>query len=356
MGRKTVFFLGAGATRDVISSAPVNKDLVKKALEDFGNTPEGISVWSFIGNLFTGRNLPPVDNQIWNLLDFIVQEGKSPSSSYNLEQISEIRNNLLTLIIKEFKKSLNPQLIPHDTYKDFVNVIVDSESSIISTNYDIFIDNALTGHQCFNYGVKIRVAVAELESNRKISGFKRPSRSGETRINTGKIKLLKIHGSLNWLYCNKCNEVDIAIGEKLDADALKELYCSYEHCTNRYEPLLVTPTMFKDYENRIIKESWIHAEKELKAADNLIFIGYALKDEDYQIRCLLMKALLNKPEGYKKVIVIDKKPEDDEERQLLKENVENKYRNLYGDIVKFELIRFAEFVKTIRNFDLSNEC
>ena len=105
MGSKTVFFLGAGATIDVIPEAPSNKDLVKKALEDFKETPEGVLLWDFIYSVFKtqgSKRHPPADNQIWNLLDYIIQEGKSPTTFYNLEQISELRNNLLTLVIKEF--------------------------------------------------------------------------------------------------------------------------------------------------------------------------------------------------------------------------------------------------------------
>jgi len=150
---KTVYFLGAGATIAVAPNAPLNVNLVKKALDDFPDSNEAKEIKDFIKNLFEDRINPPMDNQIWNLLDYIVQEGKSPSSTYSLEQISEIRNSLVNLVIKEFKKSLNPQLISIDTYKIFVPLIVNSESSIISTNYDIFIDDALAENSSFNYGV-----------------------------------------------------------------------------------------------------------------------------------------------------------------------------------------------------------
>lgn len=353
---KAVFFLGAGATIDVVPGAPSNKDLVKKALEDFKETPEGKEIWYFVDDLFHQREFPPTDNQIWNLLDFIVQQGKSASLKYNLERIVELRNSLLNLVIKEFKRSLNPETTPINTYDNFARLIATSHSSIISTNYDIFIDNALVKNDCFDYGAKLRLPVFVSSSARlgfSVKGFRRATEGGETRLNTGNIKLLKIHGSLNWLYCRKCDEVDITMGEKFEADALKELHCVHNYCTNKYEPLLITPTMFKNYENRIIKETWDCAEKELIDADNLVFIGYALKDEDYQIRCLLMKALLNKKKNYQKVIVIDKKPDNNDNQVRLEENIGNKYRDLYGNgVVRFETIGFTEFVNKISEFDL----
>ena len=217
--------------------------------------------------------------------------------------------------------------------------------------------HALAKKDTFDYGAKLRLPVYVPASARlgfSINGLRRANETGETRLNNGRMKLLKIHGSLNWLYCRKCNEVDITIGEKLEADDLdlKELCCVHKYCTNKYEPLLITPTMFKNYENRIIKETWDCAERELTEADNLVFIGYALKDEDYQIRCLLMKALLNKEKGYQRVVVIDKRA-DGKDRDELEKDIGNKYRDLYGnDTVKFEAIGFTEFVKKIHEFGL----
>jgi len=71
-------------------------------------------------------------------------------------------------------------------------------------------------------------------------------------INKGDIPLLKIHDSLNWFYSPKCNELDIAVGQKgvvrLAEDQNKYL-CVNEYCTSNYESLLVTPTMLKVYDN-----------------------------------------------------------------------------------------------------------
>lgn len=341
----TVFFLGAGATIDVVPDAPSNKTLVKKALENFGDSLAGQRVRNFIADLFK-REDPPIDNQIWNLLDYIAQQEKSPSTKYNLESILNFREDLLELIIREFQRSLNSQLIVNDTYGKFVRLInglVDTQVAIISTNYDIFVDNELKGCGQKNYGAKIRYPIAGRTNIR--SSFKRPELSGDMGLNTGRIKLFKIHGSLNWLYCKKCDEVDIIIGEKFNADDIKELYCVREECTNKYEPLLITPTMFKNYENRIIKETWDLAEKELTAADNIVFIGYALKDEDYHIRCLLMKALLNRANKYKKIIVIERKPKDRDEEMQIRKDVKSKYKELYGKI-DFRPIGFSNYITT----------
>ena len=338
---KTVYFLGAGATKDAAPDAPTNKDLVKKALTDFVKSEDAQALLDFIAVLFH-RADPVIDNQIWNLLDYIIQQGKSPCSKYNLEQIIELRKRLLHLIIQEFQKSL--EIAEPRIHEMFVEKIKDSDSSIISTNYDILIDSALSKTIGLNYGPKARTwIVGGLDD---IGGFQRPAiYQPGFPLNQGRIALLKIHGSLNWLYCSKCDEVDVTIDKGAVRTVTGDYYCFNKHCTNKYESLLITPTMFKNYENRFIRETWECAEKALIDADRLVFIGYALKDEDYQIRCLLMKALLNKTNGYG-VVVIERKPENRKDEEYIEESIKKKYEDLYGR-VDFRPVGFTGYIDSM---------
>lgn len=336
--KKTVYFLGAGATKAVAEHAPLNKDLVKKALSDFETTPEAERLNAFIKTLFPWDNRV-IDNQIWNLFDYIIQEGKSPCFQYNLEGIVALRKDLLSLVIQEFQKSLGR--VDKEIYRKFVDKIKLANSAIISANYDNIIDNALLPN--YNYGVKIReIITGEFGEER---GLMRPGRYAPgISINKGPISLLKTHGSLNWLYCPKCDEVDVSLGEKGVIKTLKGLHCVNRDCTTKYEALLITPTMFKNYDNRIIKETWECAEKELIEADKIVFVGYALKDEDYQIRCLLMKAMLRKKASYDKITVIERKPANADDKKWIEENVKKKYEDLYGG-VDFHPVGFKEYIE-----------
>lgn len=331
---KAVYFLGAGATIAVAPNAPVNINLLEKALQDFPETMEAKSIENFVKDIFKNRPNPPRDNQIWNLLDYIIQEGKSPSRGYNIERITELKSCLLNLIINEVEEGVKDADV--ETYRKFVMAIKNNVgSAIISTNYDILIDNALAQLNCFNYGPKIRHAVYISSSERAI-----PS---EQLIGNGNVLLLKIHGSLNWLYCPKCDEVDLAKQKKGALATLTGLYCNNSNCTSQYTSLLITPTMFKNYKNRFIKEVWRYAEKVLTEADELIFIGYALKEEDYQIRCLLMKALLNKECCYKKVTVVEDEKLDEKKAV----DIEAKYQQLYGDDIDVRTIGFVEYINQL---------
>ncbi len=340
---KTVYFLGAGATKAVCKDAPLNHDLVRKALEDFPNDIQTEKIASFINHLSKNRPDFPRDNQIWNLLDYILQQGKSASYDYNLEKIAELRAGLINLVIKEFEKTLRDA--ETQILGNFIEKIKNDNVTIISTNYDILIDNALA-NKSYNYGAKMRKAISGVRIDGE-SGLRRPDARGYPGgvwLNQGRIPLLKLHGSLNWLYCPKCNEVDVTIGEKGAIElAEADCYCYNRNCTSKYIPLLITPTMYKSYDNRVIKETWDCAERELRDADNVVFIGYGLKEEDYEIRCLLMKALLNKKELYNNITVVEMEPSTSEEKERINA-IKKKYINLYGEQIDFKEIGFKKYV------------
>ena len=95
-----------------------------------------------------------------------------------------------------------------------------------------------------------------------------------------------------------------------------------------------------DYLPRYIEKSVIE-----DLTKKMVFIGYSLKDEDYQIRCLLMKALLDKMDPYEKITVVEKKPENAEEKKYV-EDLNKKYNELYGN-VDFQPIGFKEYVEKL---------
>ena len=348
--KKTVYFFGAGATKSIAPSAPLNKDLVQKALSDFSHLEAARDIQIFIEEIFGQRTDPPIDNNIWNFLDYAIQSRKSVSPKHNLERVTALQKSLLSLVIQEFDKQLAK--IDTSIYSEFATKIKDRNSAIITTNYDVIIDRALANIKSRTYGAKFRTLI---ESTHDDPLVERCERSGLIRARiynidsypmAHKIPLLKIHGSLNWLYCPKCDEVDIsAFGKGSTRTVTGEYYCANNNCTNKYESLLITPTMFKNYDNRFIREVWVCAEMELINADHLVFIGYALKEEDYQIRCLLMKALLNKEtNSYKKITIVEDIPNRKNSKYL--DDVEEKYRSLFGS-VEFKPIGFIDYVNQL---------
>ena len=113
------------------------------------------------------------------------------------------------------------------------------------------------------------------------------------------IKLLKLHGSMNWLTCPYCGRVfvdykqDIAVDEMLTVCYCPLCYKEFEGNIDspQMHSMLITPTFLKDLNNLHIKNIWHNALIDLTEAKKVVFIGYSFPDADFEMRCLLKKAL-----------------------------------------------------------------
>jgi ATP-dependent 26S proteasome regulatory subunit len=65
-----------------------------------------------------------------------------------------------------------------------------------------------------------------------------------------------------------------------------------------------------------------------------------MKESDYQIRCLLMNALLRRGTAYRKVAVVER----DEDGTKHSFDIETRFRDLYGEI-DFMPIGFKKYVE-----------
>ena len=179
----------------------------------------------------------------------------------------------------------------------FADLAMARTSVIISTNYDIVMDNALYRGHNFNYGVPVRASI-EPAGARPAGQFRDEDAHHfaplymHDFIGYGKTPLLKLHGSLNWLYCPRCDELDITPRDKgalFPVDRPEYGRCCRGDCTSRYESVLVGPSLEQRYEHRILRETWVRAERELRAAESLVIIGYSLPEADYLIRAMLAR-------------------------------------------------------------------
>ena len=111
-----------------------------------------------------------------------------------------------------------------------------------------------------NYGIKCRCLV---DLTKITPRFVRPRTIRDFNyVNCGNNKLLKLHGSLNWLHCPKCNEIDVSVNTNGVLDAIdEERSCINKKCTGVYEPVLVTPTYLKNYKDGDRSENFLLYQK-----------------------------------------------------------------------------------------------
>jgi len=175
------------------------------------------------------------------------------------------------------------------------------QPTVISLNYDVIVDNAMFGLSeryvdltTPDYGMDISTPQYRRVKAAGIYG-----------------SLFKIHGSLNFLYCETCKRLDLFVSEGLRGlhtyKALDELYheasfenaysCQGTHCRNHpncdgfVSPILITPTFTKDYQNPHVSKIWKEAEAAMKNSDRAVIIGYSLPTDDVEIGMLFQRSL-----------------------------------------------------------------
>jgi len=153
----------------------------------------------------------------------------------------------------------------------------------ISSNYDILIDNTLLNEN-FNsypdYGVEFK----EIEDGDRY-----------IRTNANKIKVFKIHGSLNWLYCPTCNYLKLTPHKKGVINLIHDITQAYcIDCETIYSPLIVPPTFYKDLSNVFLRIVWNQTENYLLNVEKVIFCGYSFQDADIHIKYLLKRIQINR--------------------------------------------------------------
>lgn len=266
---KTVYVLGAGFSKD--AGFPLSRDFTSDDAFDYlrkklDEKPKLVSKIDKIHDYVRYR----IDNNyckdnIESLLIHVstaeylymesITEGKK---TYSAEDIFK---NLLWYITRFLKEKTIETIdtIPSEYYI-FLNKICKKEDTIITFNYDLVLEKVVTslGHQ-YRYGVDEKL-------------------SNDERL------ILKLHGSLNWINCDKCGPVnrhDKILTYESDSKETCPLCQS-----KKIEPILIPPLIYKDsyyndqFYGELVRESWALASEELSKATKIIFIGFSLADDD----------------------------------------------------------------------------
>lgn len=66
------------------------------------------------------------------------------------------------------------------------------------------------------------------------------------------------------------------------------------------------PTWIKDYDNSALAEIWRMAQKQLADADELVFLGYSLREDDWKVKELFRNAEHTRGRKWRRVVVVNK--------------------------------------------------
>jgi NAD-dependent SIR2 family protein deacetylase len=211
---------------------------------------------------------------------------KMHTRNFTYHEEDAVKQSILRLFIYYFGK----RLLAHDyksrDYLRFIEFIKRSEGScsIITTNWDTLIEG---------YFVKGSIAY-DLCLNSIYYKYD-DSRKNSKRKKEPALKLIKLHGSINWFRYLQCGYMSIIekrpCGEYLFSVDKEEICINCgEKARNDsvlLQPEIITPTMIKSFDNQLYKNLWASAAEELRSAERIIFIGYSMPTADYELKYLL---------------------------------------------------------------------
>lgn len=311
---KTVFVLGAGFSKN--ENAPLQSEIIKEIFKikskdlapDFrkiftryrNDFKAFLSDTLFIaethfGNLALEDIYTPIDRCI---IDNLAFRNIPPKDLIELRQ----KINGLIIIMMDYKLHLTRTKDSHiEKFTDYlINLRTQDRKgdpfAILSTNWDILLDDSLRRKIPHSDGV------VDYCCNPSAYDVKEPIMPGLTALEKDlyNIKLLKLHGSMNWLQCKRCQRLfvtffeKIAIDEYVNKPVCRECEINFK---NELTPdggaflnsLLIMPTLLKDLNNFQLKLIWQNAGIELSEASKIVFMGYSFPMADFELRQLLAR-------------------------------------------------------------------
>lgn len=260
---------------------------------------------SAIFNIIVGYNITLEDVFTFFDKSYITTEYFREFSDSDL---SRYHNALKSCII--FVISLNTiRGQKHSIYSEFAHYLVDkrlcaSQSddsfAIISMNWDTLLDYSLH-HECLkrediNKKNRNNISIDYCCYDMNLDGGM-PSVHIKAR-NRYNIKLMKVHGSTNWLVCSNCGRLfthhtsNIAIGNLYGSTGqsdIKCVSCAKNMMNYQLRPVIITPTFMKSLDSVPLKNIWHNASLDLADANTVYFIGYSFPEADFELKYILKK-------------------------------------------------------------------
>lgn len=213
--------------------------------------------------------------------------------------------------------------------------------TVVSTNYDTLIDGLLFERIDIAPDLEIPTAVDmgfawREHSSGRFNMQLHPPPAEPT------VRLLKLHGSLNWLKCPLCGFVYINTAGSIHQQAFREEKIDYNNtCLCGHGPVrtvIVAPSMVRSIRDADLLTIWRSALEALRTADEWIIAGYSLPPEDITIRSILLRALHGRGKAKSpRIRVVQRSPD---------KSMEGRYRLLLPDC-SFEYDGFEGFVKSL---------
>lgn len=339
-----VFFLGAGSS--VPSNIPpvggLLDELIMRArkiqnsdinrLVDFCENNEIENIEDVLTAVYLAEYATK-NNKVKSLVDhFLYPSENSGEKGLNSPSVSFLNETLQTLfgLLMSTMITADPNRI-HEEIIDFTKDR-SGDTSIITTNYDGCMDEAILNSD-FEVSGLLKESDSMFPEQVSLSELAEDEDSDDRR-ERNTIELIKMHGSINWTYCESCQQTA--------AYNLKDLKHSYNndvisypvvgicpHCGGRRRPLLIPPISFKLLRYPDLIQLWEGARENIISSDYIIVVGYSFSDSDTYITNMVYGSMIENED--QKLIVVD--PSEELVPRIRDE------LDAYGDINKSRIIQ-----------------
>lgn len=335
---KTAIILGAGFSKN--SGLPVQSEIPAQLISD-NKEAEVEQVFTkilkkFLKNVYgssDSSNLPNLDD-IFTCIDISTNSGHHLGMKYSPLHLRMIRRILVYRVFS----ILEGYFRPSDDIKTLIGLLHQKflRNNYVVLNWDTLLEKYLLS---MYPGIGIDYCNEGL-----------PWQSGKDGAGNQIIKIMKIHGSSNWLYCDNCRTLfydlydsiplykkagfkrtDLELFEDFRGVKNAERLLTGNRCNlcgNIVSSHIATFSYRKTFRMNSFPSIWNEAEKALSHSDKWIFIGYSLPDADYEFKHLLKISELKFAHTRKNRLTID----------LVLLNSKNtilKYKNFFGDALSF---------------------
>ena len=354
-----IYVLGAGASKGIHRGMPDMMVLNKKVRDLVWQSNQAVFVrlQSFIRTMFPhwrkGRNFTL--EELLTLLDSVANQNR-PFAGFSLDHLKQLQADFLFGIneaISQLIVASNISVV--ESFEQYMGLVLpflnslENTDAIISLNYDTLIDGRI-GDGLFHNDIFTRINHQGSVSDRANYGFdpryalvdkKKPSQYRSFPF----VPIYKLHGSFNWLYCRQCKQIDVTLinpknQRLLPYDASSGSLGTCPDCKSAFEPVIITPSLIKEYKNPYLKRIWAKAKRALARADEIIFVGYSMPDADMILRTMFIESIVtnrSKRAVVPTISVVDYSQSDNGK-------VKRQYERWFGDI-NYHKDGFSEYIK-----------
>lgn len=318
MARSHVYIVGAGFSKH--AGLPLQNDFTKALLEPRANESHPMRplvehLGKFVHDAFdhqkeaNARFWPSLEDVFPNI-DLAANTGHHLGHEHAPSSLRMTRRVLLARMIR----MLDERYALAESAEDadwrrldrFFRKLDTQNSAFISINWDTVIERKLAALPK-KHSVAYRCG--ELPATFPRTG--NVIAEDKTSDGATAVPVVKIHGSVNWLYCDNCRQLywfppkdglsvsmQLITGNEADRLKLKDVTgCAKWRCINCTDvPLttrIATFSYLKALDFPMFERSWLSAEHLLRQAKRWIFIGYSLPAADYEFKHLLKRVQLS---------------------------------------------------------------